>query len=79
MTPGTLMIIDDHINFLGTNPLIGPNDLHFGLRFPDMSEVYSRRLRTIADEAAKAIGASVGHTATAVMLGNAWNERTRVV
>ena len=58
---GALMIIDDHINMLGSNPLVGPNDERFGVRFPDMSEVYSRRLRTIADEAARARGVAVTH------------------
>jgi purine-nucleoside phosphorylase len=59
--PGTLMVIDDHINLLGGSPLIGPNDERFGLRFTDMTEVYSKRLRRIADEAASAAGLSVAH------------------
>lgn len=61
LVQGALMIIDDHVNLMGGNPLIGPNDDRFGPRFPDMSEVYSRRLRKIADEAAKARGVSVSH------------------
>jgi purine-nucleoside phosphorylase len=58
---GALMVIDDHINFLGTNPLVGPNDDRFGFRFPDMSEVYSKRLRGIADESARAIPLPIEH------------------
>jgi purine-nucleoside phosphorylase len=58
---GALMIIDDHINMLGSNPLIGMNDDRFGTRFPDMSEVYSARLRRIADDAARAKGVPVSH------------------
>ncbi|HEY6362076.1 MAG TPA: purine-nucleoside phosphorylase [Vicinamibacterales bacterium] len=58
---GALMIIDDHINLLGSNPLVGPNDERFGARFPDMSEVYSRRLRDSAMAAAKAKGVPVSH------------------
>jgi len=60
-TQGALMLIDDHINLLGTNPLIGPNDDRFGRRFPDMSEVYSRRLRDAAGEAARSAGRPVEH------------------
>ncbi len=59
--PGTLMVIDDHINLLGSNPLVGPNEDRFGVRFPDMTEVYSKRLRGLADEAAKATGVGVTH------------------
>ncbi len=58
---GALMIIDDHINMLGSNPLIGMNEDRFGARFPDMSEVYSARLRRIADDAARAKGVPVSH------------------
>jgi purine-nucleoside phosphorylase len=58
---GALMIIDDHINLLGSNPLVGANDDRLGPRFPDMSEVYSSRLRQIADEAARARGIAVTH------------------
>lgn len=57
--PGDLMLISDHINLLGTNPLIGPNDETFGPRFPDLSQAYSRRLRQIARDAAQALGLSV--------------------
>ena len=55
------MVINDHINLLGSNPLVGPNDERFGMRFPDMTEVYSRRLRAIADEAAAAVNVPVAH------------------
>jgi len=67
--PGTLMAIDDHINLLGSNPLVGPNDDRFGTRFPDMTEVYSRRLRGIADEAARAQGLALAHSVYAAVHG----------
>ncbi len=59
--PGDLMVIDDHINLLGSNPLVGPNDDRFGVRFPDLTNLYSPRLRRIADEAAKAGGLTLRH------------------
>jgi len=58
---GALMAIDDHINLQGANPLIGPNEDRFGRRFPDMSEVYSRRLRTLADAVARSMGLDLRH------------------
>ena len=66
---GGLMIIDDHINLMGANPLMGPNDERFGPRFPDMSEVYSRRLRAFADDAAAARGIPVTHGVYAAVHG----------
>jgi purine-nucleoside phosphorylase len=59
--PGTLMVMDDHINLLGSNPLVGENEERFGPRFPDMTEVYSKRLRGIADQAATVRGVPVAH------------------
>lgn len=59
--PGTLMLMDDHINLMGGNPLIGPNDERFGPRFPDMTTVYSRRLRDVAGDAARHRGLAVAH------------------
>ena len=59
--PGTLMLMDDHINLMGSNPLVGPNDERFGPRFPDMTEVYSKRLRDVAVAAAAEAGVALAH------------------
>ena len=61
LTPGMLMVMDDHINLLGSNPLVGANDEAFGARFPDMTEVYSKRLRALTDEVARAQNLRIGH------------------
>ena len=49
---GDIALIEDHINLMGVNPLIGPNDDRLGVRFPDMSEPYSKRLITLAEKVA---------------------------
>jgi xanthosine phosphorylase len=54
--PGALALIDDHINLLGQNPLVGPNDPTVGLRFPDLSEVYDPELRARAGAVAASLG-----------------------
>lgn len=67
--PGTLMLMDDHINLMGSNPLVGANDERFGPRFPDMSEVYSRRLRQLAGDAARALSLTLAHGVYAALHG----------
>jgi purine-nucleoside phosphorylase len=57
--PGELMVIEDHINYLGTNPLMGPNDDELGLRFFDMSDAYDPALREIAEKACWKAGVTV--------------------
>lgn len=59
--PGDLMVITDHINMMGTNPLIGPNDEEFGTRFPDMSDIYNKDLVKIVDGVARALKIDVKH------------------
>ena len=66
---GALMVIDDHINLTGSNPLVGPNDERFGPRFPDMTDVYSERLRAIADHVGTTAGVPLQHGVYAALLG----------
>lgn len=67
--PGNLMLISDHINLTGKNPLIGPNDNALGVRFPDMSDAYSTRLRKIAKETAAELKFSVQEGVYVGLLG----------
>ncbi len=59
LTQGALMVISDHLNLMGDNPLRGPNDERFGPRFPDMTAVYSPELQELVVEEAKAAGVEV--------------------
>jgi purine-nucleoside phosphorylase len=54
--PGDLVLLSDHINLLGDNPLVGPNDERLGLRFPDMSAPYDPELRALARGLALELG-----------------------
>ena len=66
---GRLVVIKDHLNFQGQNPLVGPEDQRFGLRFIDMSETYSRAYRQLALGAGKRLGIPMGEGVYAAMLG----------
>jgi purine-nucleoside phosphorylase len=66
---GGLVLISDHINLQGCNPLVGPNDDSLGPRFPDMSEAYSRDYLAIAKEVAAELGITVSEGVYAAMLG----------
>src|SRR5215475_14404701 len=66
---GALMLIDDHINLTGQNPLVGANDDRLGPRFPDMTQAYWRPYRTIALNAARKLGTVVYEGVYAALLG----------
>lgn len=57
--PSDLMIISDHINYMGANPLVGANDETMGERFPDMTEVYKKHLIDIAEKCAEKLGIDI--------------------
>lgn len=69
LSPGALMVISDHMNLIGINPLTGPNDDRFGPRFPDLSDVYSRELQDIAIAEANAMGLAIRRGIYAGLLG----------
>ena len=77
-TPGDLMVINDHINLLGSSPLTGPNDDRFGVRFPDLTNVYSPRLRRVADDTAAAQGLALRHGVYAAWHGPSYETPAEV-
>ncbi len=70
--PGSIVLIEDHINLQGTNPLLGPNDDQIGPRFVDLTEVYARRLREPIIAAAAATGIELGRGVYLATLGPAF-------
>ncbi|MBV8896539.1 MAG: purine-nucleoside phosphorylase [Acidobacteriaceae bacterium] len=66
---GALVLIADHINLQGVNPLVGPNDAELGPRFPDMTEAYSADLRQIAHDVADEYGIELHEGVYAALLG----------
>jgi purine-nucleoside phosphorylase len=72
---GDLMLIDDHLNLMGDNPLRGPNDDRLGPRFPDLSEPYDRRLAAAAEAAALAEGLRLHRGVYAAVCGPALETR----
>jgi purine-nucleoside phosphorylase len=69
LTQGALMVISDHLNLMGVNPLRGRNDERFGPRFPDLTEVYSRDLQELASEEARALDITVRRGIYAALAG----------
>lgn len=68
-TQGALMVISDHLNLMGANPLRGANDMRFGARFPDMSEVYDREYQECAVREAHAMGIELRRGIYAALTG----------
>lgn len=68
-SPGDIMLIDDHLNLTGGNPLEGRNDERIGPRFPDMTVVYDKELREIATAAAQKLNLELQHGVYASVLG----------
>jgi len=66
---GALVLIRDHINLQGANPLVGPNDDRFGVRFPDMTHAYAKDYRALAKEEAAKLGMTLHEGVYAALLG----------
>ena len=75
---GELMLIKDHINLMGDNPLVGRNDNDLGTRFPDMSEVYNKELITLAQKCADKLGLKVEKGVYAANIGPSYETPAEV-
>ena len=68
-TQGRLVVISDHLNLQGANPLSGPNDEHFGPRFPDMSRAYDKQFRELTLAEGRLLGINLGEGVYAALAG----------
>jgi purine-nucleoside phosphorylase len=78
LSQGALMLISDHLNLMGVNPLLGANDERFGPRFPDMSTVYSRALQEIVVEEAQALGVELRRGIYAALSGPSYETPSEI-
>lgn len=76
--PGDLMLINDHLNLMGDNPLIGPNDSRLGVRFPPMSCAYDREYRSLAHQVARAQGVTLKEGIYCALTGPAYETPAEV-
>ena len=76
---GALMVLSDHLNLMGANPLRGPNDERFGPRFPDMSAVYSPELQALVVEEAREIGVEVRRGIYGALAGPSYETPAEIV
>lgn len=78
LTQGRLVIIKDHINLQGANPLSGPNEEKFGPRFPDMTTAYDRKFRAIAAAQAKRLGTTMPEGVYAALAGPSYETSAEI-
>jgi len=78
LNPGALMVISDHLNLMGVNPLLGPNDERFGPRFPDLSDLYSGKLQTIVVEEARKMHLEIRRGIYAGLMGPSYETAAEI-
>jgi purine-nucleoside phosphorylase len=78
LAPGKLMLINDFINLMGTNPLVGSNDERFGPRFPDMSEPYCQKYLELTKETAKEMSLDLGEGVYAGFMGPYYETKAEI-
>ena len=78
LSQGALMVLSDHLNLMGDNPLRGPNDSRFGPRFPDMSAAYAPELQEIVIEEARSLGVEVRRGVYAALSGPSYETPSEI-